>query len=166
MFPIFADFLSTLRGGRGREVWTGGICSLPAGPVRQGKKSGSRRRTGTAGSSWPRTLQAGRYGKDSRAGQYRREVRSVWGEGGGAYIITSWSHHNRQPVKQQRRYLFKALSPLMYWNMPGFFKTYWVYPVWLKSRATLEKAGHFRKMPGFFFKRLKLDQLKKSRAFS
>jgi hypothetical protein len=30
----------------------------------------------------------------------------------------------------------------------------------------LEKAGHFRKMPGFFFKRLKLDQLRKSRAFS
>jgi hypothetical protein len=30
----------------------------------------------------------------------------------------------------------------------------------------LEKAGHFRKMPGFFFKRLKLDNLKKSRAFS
>jgi hypothetical protein len=30
----------------------------------------------------------------------------------------------------------------------------------------LEKAGHFRKMPGFFFKRLKLDQLGKSRAFS
>jgi hypothetical protein len=30
----------------------------------------------------------------------------------------------------------------------------------------LEKAEHFRKMPGFFFKRLKLDQLGKSRAFS
>ena len=30
----------------------------------------------------------------------------------------------------------------------------------------MEKAGHFRKMPGFFFKRLKLDNLKKSRAFS
>jgi hypothetical protein len=27
------------------------------------------------------------------------------------------------------------------------------------SRAALEKAGHFRKMPSFFFKRLKLDQL-------
>jgi hypothetical protein len=40
MFPIFADFLPPLRGGRGREAWTGGICSLPAGPVRQGKKSG------------------------------------------------------------------------------------------------------------------------------
>jgi hypothetical protein len=26
--------------GGGREVWTGGICSLPAGPVRHGKKSG------------------------------------------------------------------------------------------------------------------------------
>jgi hypothetical protein len=29
----------------------------------------------------------------------------------------------------------------------------------------LEKAGHFRKMPGFFFKRLKLDQLKKAGHF-
>jgi hypothetical protein len=30
----------------------------------------------------------------------------------------------------------------------------------------LEKVGLFWKMPGFFFKRLKLDQLGKSRAFS
>jgi hypothetical protein len=44
--------------------------------------------------------------------------------------------------------------------MPGFFKTYWVY------RATLEKVGLFWKKPYFFFKRLKLDNLKKSRAFS
>ncbi len=53
-----------------------------------------------------------------------------------------------------------------WWNMPGFFKTYWVYPVWLKSRATLEKVGLVWKKPYFFFKRLKLDQLGKSRAFS
>jgi hypothetical protein len=32
-------------------------------------------------------------------------------------------------------------------------------------RAALEKVGHFRKMPGFFFKRLKLDQLKKTGHF-
>jgi hypothetical protein len=50
--------------------------------------------------------------------------------------------------------------------MPGFFKTYWLYPVRLKSRATLEKVGLFWKKPYFFFKRLKLDNLKKSRAFS
>jgi hypothetical protein len=35
-----------------------------------------------------------------------------------------------------------------------------------KSRATLEKVGLFWKKPYFFFKRLKLDNLKKSRAFS
>ncbi len=38
--------------------------------------------------------------------------------------------------------------------------------VCLKNRATSEKAGHFRKMADFLFKRLKLDNLKKSWAFS
>ena len=52
-------------------------------------------------------------------------------------------------------------SRFNWWNMPGFFKTYWVYPVWSKSRATLEKVGLFWKKPYFFFKRLKLDNLKK-----
>jgi hypothetical protein len=36
-----------------------------------------------------------------------------------------------------------------------------VYPVFLKSRAALEKVGLFWKKPYFFFKRLKLDNLKK-----
>ncbi len=75
----------------GGRYGRGGICSLPTGPVRQGKQGGP--------------VQEG-----SRSGQYG-------GGGGCTYIITSWSHHNKQPVKQQRRYLFKALSPLMYWNI-------------------------------------------------
>ncbi len=40
----------------------------------------------------------------------------------------------------------------------------WIPRIYFK-RAALEKAEYFWKMPAFFFKRLKLHQLKKSCAF-
>jgi hypothetical protein len=88
MFLILADFLSGGRYGRG------GICSLPAGPVRQGKKSGS------AG-GFSRADRYGRQflsmcpGRPVRQGKQDRPVQEgsrsgrYGGEGGCNYIITS-----------------------------------------------------------------------------
>ena len=159
MFPILADFLSTLGGGEKRHIHRAGntgrgvpvrnSCWAPhraPRPVRQGQKSGQARKIGR-GSRYGiavglLTMRPCRYGKETRAGRPRKIGRGVpvrdscraphraprpvrqgnksgQAEGlqGGpvrgrqlhhAHTSQPADHINRQLVKQQRRYLFKA----------------------------------------------------------
>ncbi len=123
MFPILADFLATLRGGLKAQgvacPYARAVGLLTVRPGRYGKdrRGGQARKTGRgvpvrescrAPYSAPRPVRVGEKSGPAE-GLQGRSVRGRQLHYGHMYITTQPADHiNRQLVKQQRRYLFKA----------------------------------------------------------
>ena len=92
--------------------------------------------------------------------------------GGGWRLPERRLHHNQLITSQQttseaaKAIFIQGFISIDVLKHARLFQNILGIPRMIKKPGIFGKSRNFRKMPGFFFKRLKLDQLGKSRAFS
>ncbi len=165
MFPIFADFLSTLRGGgggrHGQEV---SVHYRPGWYVKE-------RRVGAQADRYSRQfLTTHPTGRPVRQGYQGGPVQegSQVGMGGGG-----WRLHDNQLITSQqttseaaKAIFIQGFISIDVLKHARLFQNILGIPRMIKKPGNFGKSRAVLKKAHFFFKRLKLDNLKKSRAFS